>query len=311
MRREVKGVLEDRVAVVTGAGRGIGRALALELARQGAKVIVNDAGVDPEGRGHDAKPANAVRREIEDAGGIAISNDADVSSWSGGADIVDTSLANFGRLDILVNNAGIARFRRFDQMTEEQWDAVVDVHLKGTFNCCRHAVPHMIDQGYGRIVNITSAAAQGFVVQANYVAAKAGIIGLTFALALELADHNITVNAFAPSGFTRLLAAMRPPADSGAPPGTEAAANGPIVAWLASEAAGHVNGQIFGWGGGKYQLFEQILKPAVTFSPASPATVADFIDDGARVFSPFLQPVGRTIDAKTLAEFVARVDRDQ
>jgi NAD(P)-dependent dehydrogenase (short-subunit alcohol dehydrogenase family) len=310
MRHEVTGVLEDRVAVVTGAGRGIGRAIALELASEGAKVVVNDAGVDPRGRGHDAALAPAVCREIEDAGGTAISNDADVSSWSGAADIVDAAIVSFGRIDVLVNNAGIARFRSFDKMTEEQWDAVLGVHLKGTFNCCRHAVPHMIDQGYGRIVNITSAAAQGFVVQANYVAAKAGIIGLTLALALELSDHGITVNAFAPSGFTRLLAVMRPPADGEAPPGTEAAANGPIVAWLASEGAGNVNGQVFGWGGGNYQLYEQILTPAVAFATARPATVADFVGEGARVFTPFLQPVGRTIDAQTLAEFVSRVDRD-
>jgi NAD(P)-dependent dehydrogenase (short-subunit alcohol dehydrogenase family) len=303
------GMLDGRVAVVTGGGRGIGRAIAHELARQGARVVVNDAGVDPGGRGHDAALAAAACHEIQQAGGIAVPNDADVSSWSGAADIVETTVATFGQIDVLVNNAGIVRFRRFDEMTEEQWDAVIGVHLKGTFNCARHAVPHMIRQRYGRIVNITSAAVQGFQVQANYVAAKAGIIGLTMALALELAHHGITVNAFAPSGHTRLLALLRPRTHE-ATPDAEAAANGPIVAWLASEAASHVNGQIFGWGGGTYQLYQQILQPAGTFAPKHPMSAEGFVDEAARSFDPFLQPVGRQVDEKMLEDFVARVDRD-
>ena len=300
------GALDGRVAVVTGGGRGIGRAIALELAREGAKLVVNDAGVDPHGHGHDATPAEAVCREIAAAGGAAVPNAKDVSSWDGAGSIIDTALSTFGRIDILVNNAGIVRYRRFDKMTEDEWDAVVAVHLKGTFNCCRLAVPHMIRRRYGRIVNITSAAAQGFKVQANYIAAKAGIIGLTLALAVELAEHEITANAFAPSGHTRLLAMMRPPRESDAAIDDEAAPNGPIVAWLASDAASHVNGQLFGWGAGRYELYEQILKPTAALSPNADPTGADF----ARAFDEFLQPVGRAVDERVVNEFVARVERD-
>lgn len=292
-------MLQGRVAIVTGGGRGIGRAVAVDLARQGARVVVNDAGVEPDGTGHDSGPAAAACDEIERLGGVAVADDSDVAVWGAAADLIDVAIDSFGRADILVNNAGIVRFQRFERMTEEQWDAVLSVHLKGAFNCCRHAVPHMLTRGHGRIINMISASVQGFPVQANYLAAKAGIIGLTLALAVELGERGITANAFAPSGQTRLLDAMRRGGDD-----REVEANAPAVTWLASDAAGHVNGQILGWGGGVYQLYEQMLTPTAELRLDHTPTPEDF----ARAFTPFLQPVGRAVDPRALARLVAHVD---
>src|SRR5919106_1280110 len=205
------GLLDGKVAVVTGSGRGIGRGIALELAKEGAKVVINDAGVDVNGRGSDADPATQVVKEIEAAGGGAVANYGDVSKWDQAEGIIQDAVKNFGTIDILVNNAGILRDKSLLKMEESDFDAVIAVHLKGTFLCTRHAAPIMKEKGFGRIVNIVSSAGlRGNFGQTNYSAAKAGIAGMTFVWALELGKNGITVNAMAPVALTRMSAAVVP-----------------------------------------------------------------------------------------------------
>src|SRR5258706_4691179 len=171
-------LLDGEVAVVTGSGRGIGRGIALALAREGAKVVVNDVGCEIDGRGGAEDPAMQVVREIEALGGEGAPNYDSVSDFSAAEQIIQTAVKKFGRIDILVNNAGIVRDRSIGKMSEDDFDAVLAVHLKGSFNCGRHAIPLMRDQGYGRIINITSSAGlRGNFGQTNYSAAKAALMG--------------------------------------------------------------------------------------------------------------------------------------
>jgi NAD(P)-dependent dehydrogenase (short-subunit alcohol dehydrogenase family) len=250
------GLLDGRVAVVTGSGRGIGREFALCFAREGAKVVINDVGVALDGRGSDDDPAVQVCKEIESLGGEAVPNYDSVSEFDAAGNIVQTAVDAFGKIDIVVNNAGIVRDRTLLKMDESDFDAVIDVHLKGTFNVTRHAAALMREQEYGRIVNITSSAGlRGNFGQTNYGAAKAGIMGMTFVWALELGRYGITVNAVAPSGATRMTASLFERSGS-APPPENPALNAPLVAYLASEQAGHVNGQILGRTEYGYTLFQ-------------------------------------------------------
>ena len=249
------GILEGRVAVVTGSGRGLGREFALALAREGASVVVNDIGVALSGDATGDDPATDVCREIEALGGRAAAARDSVASFDGAARIVATAVDTFGRVDIVVNNAGIVRDRTLLKMTEDDFDAVVATHMKGAFNVVRHAAPHMKEAGYGRIVNITSSAGlRGNFGQTNYGAAKAAIMGMTFVWALELARAGITVNALAPAGVTRMTGAL---ADgSEVPPTLDPSLNAPLVAFLCSEHAAHVNGQLFGRTDFSYTLFQ-------------------------------------------------------
>ncbi len=247
----MSGLLAGRVAIVTGAGRGVGRAVALDFAREGAKVVVNDPGVSLQGAATEERPADEVVREIRSAGGEAIASYDSVADFASAKRIVEIAVQSFGALDILVNNAGIIRDRTLFKMTEEDFDAVVGVHLNGTFNMCSHGAAAMRDRGYGRIVNMTSAAGlKGNFGQSNYSAAKAGIVGLTLTLALELRRYGITVNAFAPRATTRMTGAIPGTRDPVKNRGreTDPEHNAPLVSYLASEAAGHVNGQILGKG---------------------------------------------------------------
>jgi NAD(P)-dependent dehydrogenase (short-subunit alcohol dehydrogenase family) len=200
------GLLDGKVAVVTGAGGGIGRAEALLFAREGARVVVNDLGGARDGTGSSDAAASKVVEEIRAAGGEAVANFDSVASPEGAARIVATAVEKFGRLDVLVNNAGILRDKTLMKMTEEMWDVVIAVHLKGTFLCAQAAAKQMIAQGDGgRIVNTTSVSGlMGNFGQANYAAAKAGIYGFTRTAAIELQKHRITVNALAPIAKTRL-----------------------------------------------------------------------------------------------------------
>ncbi|MBM3693996.1 MAG: SDR family NAD(P)-dependent oxidoreductase, partial [Actinobacteria bacterium] len=251
------GLLDGRVAVVTGSGRGIGREFALCLAAEGAKVVVNDVGVSLDGRGTEEDPAASVCREIEAQGGQAVPSYDSVTDFAGAERIVQTAVDAFGTIDILVNNAGIVRDRTLVKMDEQDFDAVIAVHLKGSFNCTRHAAPIMKDQGYGRIINITSSAGlRGNFGQTNYGAAKAGLMGMTFVWALELGRYGITVNAVAPAGATRMTAALFERSGAEPPPQQNPALNAPLIAFLASERAAHVNGQILGRSDYAFTLFQ-------------------------------------------------------
>ena len=285
-------LLQGKVAVVTGSGRGVGRGIALALAREGAKVVINDVGCEVDGRGSAEDPAAQVVNEIKAMGGDAAPNYDSVASFSGAENIIKTAVAKFGRLDILVNNAGIVRDRSIAKMSEEDFDAVLAVHLKGTFNCGRHAIPLMREQGYGRIINITSSAGlRGNFGQSNYGAAKAGIMGLTLVWAIELGKYGITVNAMAPAGLTRMVGTIPGMEGEEPPPEMNPELNGPMVAFLASEKAAHVNGQIFGRRGFGYTIFQQPRPIAMMYKPGglSASEIAANFDG---VFLEHLQTIG-------------------
>ena len=254
-------VLKGRVAVVTGAARGVGREIALLMASQGARVVVNDYGGSEAGLGADRKPADEVVDEIRRAGGEAAANYDSVASMAGGQAIVKTAVDSFGRVDIVVNNAGILRDRMIFNMSEEEWDAVINTHLKGTFAVTRAAAPLMREQKWGRFINMTSTSGLiGNVGQANYAAAKLGIFGLTKVTALDMARYNVTANCISPFAWTRMIGTI--------PTETEAqkarvekikklspAHIAPVAAFLASDAAKDVTGQIFGVRGKEIMLF--------------------------------------------------------
>ena len=254
------GVLEGKVAIVTGAGHGIGRGEALELARQGATVVVNDVGGSVHGEGVDKRPAEEVADIIQSRGGQAAANYDDIADWAGAANLVRQAVDEFGRLDVLVNNAGIVRDAMLFSMAEDDFDAVVRVHLKGTFATTHHAAIYWREESKaGRqpraaIVNtVSSAGLQGNVGQANYGAAKAGIAALTVISSLELSRYGVRANAVAPGGMTRITATLRKDAevrepdqlDEGAYDPMNPANSAPMVAWLASDDALHVTGQVF------------------------------------------------------------------
>lgn len=256
----MSGICQDRVAIITGAGRGLGRAHALELARQGAKVIVNDLGGSATGTGSDATPAEEVVQEIIALGGEAAVNTDDISDWEGAGSLISQAINTFGRLDILVNNAGILRDRMLVSMTPEDWDAVIRVHLRGTFAAAHFAANHwrqrFKEEGpvKGRLINTTSASGiYGNVGQTNYGAAKAGIASFTIIASMELARYGVTVNAVAPAARTRLTESLMS-AQSDVDLRPEHVS--PLVAWLASPEAQDITGRIFDVGGGKVSVAE-------------------------------------------------------
>ncbi len=257
--------LAGRVAVVTGSGRGIGRGIAELLANQGAAVVVNDLGCSEEGAGEDVLVADEVVRSIRERGGVAVANAESVTTREGAESIVKTAVQEFGRLDILVTVAGILRERMIFNMTEEEWDDVLAVHLKGTAYCTQAALPYLRQSAHGRLITFTSTAGLlGSAGQPNYSAAKDGIVSLTRSVALAEAGSGVTANCISPSGDSRLNA--RVPADrkkekpaevpdsvSARPP--EAVA--PMVAYLAGEHSDAVTGQTFLVTGGHVQLIRQ------------------------------------------------------
>jgi NAD(P)-dependent dehydrogenase (short-subunit alcohol dehydrogenase family) len=254
------GICEGRTVIVTGAGRGLGRAHALELARHGARVVVNDLGVDHDGTGRDTSTAQAVVDEIREAGGDAVANGDDIADWDGAARLVATALDTYGRLDVLVNNAGFVRDRMIVSTSEDEWDAVIRVHLKGHFAATRHASAHWRDRAKrgdavdGRVINTSSGAGLlGSVGQVAYSAAKAGIAALTLVEAAELGRYGVTANALAPSARTRMTEAVF--AETMAKPASgfdamDPANVAPLVAWLASPESGDVTGRVFELEGG-------------------------------------------------------------
>ena len=255
------GRLDGKAAVVTGAGRGIGRAIAELLAAEGAAVVVNDLGAEVDGRGSQASVADEVVAAIGAKGGRAVASYENVADFQAAERIVGTAVREFGAIDVLVNNAGILRDRMLFNMTEEEWDAVIAVHLKGTFNCTRHAAVHMRQQRRGRIVSISSTSGvYGNSGQANYGAAKDGIAGLTRVASRDLGRYGITVNAVCPGALTRMSQTVPQDvrrtraargletgfAERGFPLRNFGPENvAPWVVYLATDAARNVNGQTF------------------------------------------------------------------
>lgn len=263
---DMTGICEERIVIVTGAGRGLGRAHALELARQGARVVVNDLGCELDGSGGGTGPAGKVVEEIHTAGGEAIANGDDVADFDGAHSLVTAAVEAFGGLDVVVNNAGVVRDRMFANAAEDEWDAVVRVHLKGHFAVARHAAARWRDLAkagtpvHARIINTSSGAGiLGSVGQAAYSAAKAGIATLTLVQAAELGRYGVTANALCPAARTRMTEGVFPEmmATPDAPDLFDAMAPenvSPLVAWLASSRSAHVTGRMFEVEGGKVGL---------------------------------------------------------
>jgi NAD(P)-dependent dehydrogenase (short-subunit alcohol dehydrogenase family) len=280
---------------VTGAGRGIGRELALALARAGAAVVVNDAGVALDGAGESGHPAEQVAAQIVAAGGAAAANLDSVTSPEGARAMVAACVERFGRVDFVVNNAGILRDRMFHRMSDEDWDAVLAVHLTGAFRVARAAAERFRAQGSGAVVNMTSTSGLiGNLGQANYMAAKLGVVGLTRAIALDMARFGVRANAVAPFAWTRMTAAIP---DDGTPEATARRARlerlrpeqiAPLVVYLVSDAAREVSGQVFAVRGTEIVLFSQ-ARPRRTLHRQggwTPAAVADAMAGLASAFVP-------------------------
>ncbi|GLW99212.1 SDR family oxidoreductase [Microtetraspora sp. NBRC 16547] len=255
-------ICKDRVIIVTGAGRGLGRAHALEFARQGAKVVVNDLGVSRSGEGGSAAPAQQVVEEIRALGGEAVAEGSDIATDAGARALVSTALETFGRLDVLVNNAGFLRDRMLVNLSEEEWDAVMRVHLKGHFLPLKHAGLHWRAESKAggrpdaRVINTSSGAGLlGSVGQGNYSAAKAGIVGLTLVAAAELGRYGVTVNAIAPAARTRMteqvFAATMAAPEEGAFDAMAPENVSPLVVWLGSAESRDVTGRVFEVEGGR------------------------------------------------------------
>ncbi len=260
----VAGICEGRVVIVTGAGRGIGRAHALMFAAEGAKVVVNDLGAEVDGAGSSTGPAGEVVDQIRASGGEAVANGDDVASWDGAANLIRSTVERFGRVDVLVNNAGILRDRMLVNMTEAEWDAVIRVHLKGTFGPAHFAAEHWRDrakageQVNARIVNTTSVSGIfGNPGQSNYGAAKAGIAAFTVIAAKELSRYGITVNAIAPTARTRMTESIgfgKVEIAAGAFDFLAPENMSPLVVWLGSAESAHVTGRVFEVSGGRITL---------------------------------------------------------
>ena len=259
------GMLDGKVAVVTGAGRGIGRGEALLLASEGASVVVNDVGGEWDGSGEDPRPASEVVDEIRAAGGEAVAHYDDISEPDGARSAIGVALDTWGRIDCLVNNAGILRDRMIFNMSVEEWDAVIKVHLRGTFLCTQTVCAHWRERSKageavsGRIVNTSSTSGLlGLAGQGNYGAAKAGIAGLTQIASMEMARYGVTVNAIAPGARTRMtektFGELATPEGDFDPLDPENVA--PLVGYLCSDEASHITGQVFGITGGLVQLYQ-------------------------------------------------------
>jgi NAD(P)-dependent dehydrogenase (short-subunit alcohol dehydrogenase family) len=282
------GICDGRVAIVTGAGRGIGREHALLLAAEGAKVVVNDLGGSRDGSGTDAGPAQQVVDEITAAGGEAVANTDDISDFAGGENLIKSAVGEFGRLDVLINNAGILRDRMLVNMTEAEWDAVIKVHLKGTFAPAHFAANHWRERSKAgeevdaRIINTTSPSGiYGNVGQTNYGAAKAGIAAFTIIAAKELARYGVTVNAIAPAALTRMTE------DLGMGSADEATREqlspkhiAPIVVWLASPQSASVTGRVFDVTGRMLSVSEGWHRgPSIENPDDDPATLGQGVLD--------------------------------
>jgi NAD(P)-dependent dehydrogenase (short-subunit alcohol dehydrogenase family) len=295
---------EGRVVIVTGAGRGIGREYALMLAAHGAKVVVNDLGGARDGTGASAGPAEEVVDEIRKAKGEAVANASDVSDFAGAKEMIEQSISAFGRLDVLVNNAGILRDRMLVNMTEGEWDAVIKVHLKGTFAPAHHASAYWRDRAKkgetvgARLINTTSVSGiYGNAGQTNYGAAKAGIAAFTIIAARELARYGVTVNAIAPGALTRLTE------DLGMGKGSEEQKArlhprwiAPIVTWLASTESRHVTGRVFEASGETLAVAEGWHRGPTVEPVEDPTKLGPVVDELVRAARKNAGMNGRDLD---------------
>ena len=291
------GALDDKVAIVTGAGRGIGRGEAMLLAAEGARVVVNDVGSTRDGEGDDVAVASEVVAEITTAGGEAIANTDDVSDWSGAERLISETVDTWGRLDVLVNNAGILRDAMSFNMSEAEWDSVIRVHLKGHFAMCRFAGAHWRERSKagdavsGRIINTASESGLfGMVGQSNYAAAKAGIASMTIVLARELEKYGVTANVVTPRARTRLTATVGGAADFMQAAGGEFDAwhpdnIAPVVGFLASDAAADISGQVFVVWGDHLYLMEGWTMVEDFARGGQRWTVKELIDQKAELFA--------------------------
>ncbi|WP_235937648.1 SDR family NAD(P)-dependent oxidoreductase [Marinobacter caseinilyticus] len=297
-------MLDGKVIVVTGGGRGIGRATCVMLAEHGAKVVVNDIGGGADGAGNDQAPADEVVSAIKEAGGEAVSSFDSVTEWEGGQAIIQTALDTFGQIDCVVNNAGNLRDGIFHKMSEQDFESVLAVHLKGTFNVSRAAAPHFREQGSGTFVNMTSTSGLiGNFGQANYSAAKMGIVGLSKSMALDMDRFGVTSNCIAPFAWSRLIGSI--PTEDEAQKERVAKIQkmtpdkiSTLVVSLCSDQAKHVTGQIFGVRNNEIFLFSQPRPirsahtsdgwtPETILSRVMPAFEADFysLSRSADIFS--------------------------
>jgi NAD(P)-dependent dehydrogenase (short-subunit alcohol dehydrogenase family) len=292
-------IVAGKVAIVTGAGRGIGRAIAMLLAAEGAKVLVNDVGASLDGSGSDAGPAQAVVEEIKTAGGEAVASTLTITEPQNAEGIVKAALDAFGRVDILVNNAGILRDRIFHRMSWSDWSDVIDVHLHGSFNMSRAVASHFREQNSGAFVHMTSTSALiGNFGQANYMAAKFGIVGLSRGIALDMARFNVRSNCIAPFAWSRMIGSI--PAET---PEEKARVeklqqmtpekNAPLAVYLASDAAAGVSGQIFSVRNNEIFLFQQ-TRPLRTLHRSGGWTPGDIAGQLKDAFNTSFTPLDRS-----------------
>ena len=279
----MSGMLEGKVAVITGAGGGIGRDFALAFAKAGAKVVVNDLGASVSGEGSDGGPAQKVVDEITAAGGQAVANTDSVSDWDAANRIIKTAIDSFGRIDCVVNNAGILRDRFFFNMSIEEWKAVIDVHLNGSFYVARAAAPYFKSEARGSYINMTSTSGLvGNFGQANYAAAKLGIVGLSKSMAMDMAKYNVRSNCISPFAWSRMIGSI--PTDTPEQKARveklksmQTAKIAPLAVYLASDAAAGVSGQIFGVRANEIFLFSQNrpIRSVHRSEGWTPETIAD------------------------------------
>ena len=293
-------MLNGKVVVVTGGGRGVGRGIALEAARAGARVIVNDLGASPAGDGSDCQPAEEVAAEIVAAGGEAFANTDSVASWESAQKIVQSALDHFGRIDGVVNNAGILKDSIFHRMTPEDFEAVLDVNLRGPFFVSRAAAPHFKEQGSGAFVHMTSTSALiGNFGQANYCAAKLGVVGLSKAIAFDMQRFNVTSNCIAPFAWTRMVGTI--PTDT---PEQKERVEGlkrmvperiaPFTIALLSDAGrAEVTGQVFGVRNNEIYLFNQ-NRPIITAHTGEGWTPQSVIDRALPMMKASFTPLARS-----------------